>query len=161
MRTCQISLSSNNKESIKLFFLFCFYNKNLDLFLIKYYLQKKHENKILTILKSPHIDKKAQEQFEKKIFVKNLSLYSRKLPKYLLFLKKIRNFIFSDVHLKVKFNVKNKNDKNLFCDLDQLKLNIFQNVLPLKKNSEKINNLIKTMDIYGEFVNNNSMLKFG
>lgn len=63
MKNLQIIIKSIYKNSVKKF-LFFFYKKSA----LKKQLCKKIKNKKITILKSPHIYKKAQEQFEKNMF---------------------------------------------------------------------------------------------
>ena len=69
-----IKISSKNKKSLqnflKVFELFC-EKKNLKSnTFIKYFSQKQKTSNIYTILKSPHVNKKAQEQFEYSIIFK-------------------------------------------------------------------------------------------
>ena len=76
------------------------------IFKLKYFIQyfpKKQKTNIFTILKSPHVNKKAQEQFEIFVFSKQLTLYSIKKLKYLFYLKKIQESLFSNVKVKIKF----------------------------------------------------------
>jgi Ribosomal protein S10p/S20e len=153
MKYCQISVSSNNLNSLKSFFLFCFYNKNIHLFLLKKYFKRKQKNKILTILKSPHINKKAQEQFEQKIFLRKYILYSQKLPQWLVLIKKIKTCIFSDIKIEIKFIISSNVD-NQFCSPDNFKLNILEKKLR-PKTIVKTNSLIKIMDFYGELLKQN------
>src|SRR6476660_9100922 len=102
MKHYQLTITSKNKKSIENCFLFFFNNAN------KKNLKKKKKKTILTILKSPHVNKSAQEQFEFKLFSKQLSLYSQKNFQILFFLKKIKIYLFPDVKMKIKF-ILNKN----------------------------------------------------
>lgn len=148
MKNCQISVSSNNLKSIKYFFLFCFYYKNIDLFFNKKYFKRKQKKKILTILKSPHINKKAQEQFEQRTFLRKCTFYSQKLPQYILFFKKVKAHMFSDIKIEIKFIIQS-NKSNVFCDPNNFSVNVIKKTSRLKTIS-KVKNLIKIMDIYGE-----------
>ena len=73
-----INLYSKNLNSINKFLNF-FGNKTIkkklkiNFFTSRY--QKPVKKKILTILKSPHVNKKAQEQFEYRIYKKKTSLF--------------------------------------------------------------------------------------
>lgn len=75
--------STNNKINIYLTFLLSIFKK-LD---IKYKCIKiPLLSKKITILKSPHVNKKAREQFELKIFKKTIIIYSNLKLKILKFL---------------------------------------------------------------------------
>src|SRR6476620_2101567 len=109
MKHYQLTIISKNKKSAENGFLFFLKNSSeLNLNIIKKYFQKKKKKNVLTILKSPHVNKSAQEQFESKFFSKQLSIYSSKNFQFLLFLKKIKTYLFPDVKIKIKF-ILNKN----------------------------------------------------
>lgn len=65
--------------------------------------KQKTKKKIVTTLKSPHVYKKAQEQFEIKKYANSITYNSWETKKYLVLLKKIKNQWFSG--MKVKVNV--------------------------------------------------------
>jgi ribosomal protein S10 len=108
MKTFNVTITSRNKNSIYNFFLF--FNKttlcNLNA-RIKY-LQKSVQKKRLTVLKSPHVNKKAQEQFEYRLFKKQFEIQTTKNFRYLVFLKKLNYHLFPDVHVKLKFATRNR-----------------------------------------------------
>lgn len=81
----------------------------------------------MTILKSPHVNKKAQEQFEIRFFKKQLTIKSIKIFKYLIFLKKLNFNLFSDVNITLKYSIKKKETQKL-----NLKIFILEN-FKLKK----------------------------
>jgi len=63
----------------------------------------KHEKrKFVTILKSPHVNKTAQEQFEYRFFSKHFLVFSIKPEIFFLLLKKLKNLSFSGIKLEVK-----------------------------------------------------------
>ena len=63
----------------------------------------KHEKrKFITILKSPHVNKTAQEQFEYRFFSKHFLVFSPKPRVFFLLLKKLKNLSFSGIKLEVK-----------------------------------------------------------
>ena len=63
----------------------------------------KHEKrKFVTILKSPHVNKTAQEQFEYRFFSKHFLVFSIKPQIFFLLLKKLKNLSFSGIKLEVK-----------------------------------------------------------
>ena len=57
--------------------------------------------KKLTVLRSPHIDKKSREQFQRHVYKSQISVFSdkREIPSLLLFL--LRNSEFPGVQLKI------------------------------------------------------------
>ncbi len=61
IKTCNLTVVSNNPNSIQKFFLFFFYNKKISFNTIKKYFQKKKKKKILTILKTPQVNNTEQE----------------------------------------------------------------------------------------------------
>ena len=63
----------------------------------------KHEKrKFITILKSPHVNKTAQEQFEYRFFSKHFLVFSIKPQIFFLLLKKLKNLSFLGLKLEVK-----------------------------------------------------------
>jgi ribosomal protein S10 len=60
------------------------------------------KRKFITILKSPHVNKTAQEQFEYRFFSKHFLAFSLKPRIFFLLLKKLRNLSFSGIRLEVK-----------------------------------------------------------
>lgn len=172
MKSYHLTFLSKNKNSLNSAFLFFFKTSNLNFNIVKKYFQKKTDKHFLTILKSPHVNKKAQEQFEIRIYSKQLSIYSPKKLKYLFFLKKIQENLFSDVKLKIKFSITEKKQNNLrftTFNPDNFKLNINKNFTSQKnnlqnfkmkknlsnfKNTIKVNYFLTAIDTYGELKNN-------
>jgi ribosomal protein S10 len=166
MRPCNLIFISKNKNSVNSAFLFFLNLLSVNFKTVKKYFQKKTKKKFVSILKSPHVNKKAQEQFETLIYSKQLSIYSIKQLKHLLFLKKIQNNLFSDVKLKIKFSINyNKEKKFNLNTLGPknylLKLCASKNILTQKKslnNKKKLidfnllatKKILKILDTYGE-----------
>lgn len=102
------------------YFKFLQLNKNYIIY------SKKQKRKFFTVLKSPHVNKTAQEQFELCFFSKDIKFKSFQLLKILIFLKKLQKISFSDISIKIKFVIKNffKKDKIK----KQFKLYKFSNV---------------------------------
>lgn len=165
MKTFNLIIKSKNKNSINNFITF--FNKN-KFDIIQKYSHKKTKKKRLTILKSPHVNKKAQEQFESRMFKKQLTIQITKSYKYLIFLKKLNYNLFPDISIKIqyrknlkllplqifypnnfKFNkyviLKNLNVKNLNQQKQNKKLHT--NLI-----TKKTNFLLKIFDIYGQFL---------
>ena len=106
-----ISLKSKNIKSL-IFFFNVLKKFNISKNIKKLYTTKKIKR--IAILKSPHVNKTAQQHFEyrlylKKIYVKNLQIF-----KLLIILKKIKINLCCDVLINIKFiiNDNNFNKKN-------------------------------------------------
>ena len=127
-----IKVSSKHSENLKEFLLFLYKFKNNNL-VIKYFPKQKIK-KFVTVLKSPHVYKSAQEQFEFRIHTKNLLIDSEQHFKFLYFLKKIQNNIFPFVNLKIKSIF---DSKSIELDLKSNKLN------PNKMNIQFLNSVVK------------------
>jgi ribosomal protein S10 len=160
MKTCNVTVVSNNPNSIQKFFLFFFYNKKISFNTIKKYFQKKRDKKILTILKSPHVNKTAQEQFEYRIYSRQITMYSSQNFQYLVFLKKVSVHLFPDIKIKIKFDMSRGMEKRTdILNPTHLKRDFFRdgNRENLKLQTKSV---IKAFDIYGELLLMNSN-KFG
>ena len=166
MKTFNITITSKNKNSINNFFSILKTNKCNDL---KKYFQKKTKHKRMSILKSPHVNKTAQEQFEKIIFNKQFTLQTIKNLKFYIFLKRLNFELFPDINFKLKYKInyhdfrkiklkifnpnnfkfkKYKNSKFFNLNLDEIKL-----LKRAKKETflKKTNILLNLFDFYGEF----------
>ena len=163
MKFYSLTFSSKNKNSLNRFFLFFFNNIDLDLDfqVFKKYFYKKKKIKKLTILKSPHVNKTSQEQFETRLFSRQLNIYSLKNLKHLVLLKKIKNNLFSDISIKIKFSLNKECETNIKLKVfepNNFKITdnkYFMNKQNKQKNFnykniKKIKNLIKIFDTYGE-----------
>jgi ribosomal protein S10 len=108
--------------------------------------QRPTRKKIFSILKSPHVNKTAQEQFEYRIYKKRLKCFVPKIKLFLIALKKIRFFLFSDLGFKIKLISNNRFEKKKFK-------NTF-NVDNFCLVYEELNLLqyIKLFEISGEFI---------
>ena len=117
-----IHIYSKNYRSIKLisnFFANEAFLKFLNLTTFNSFYQNRIKTKLFTVLKSPHVNKTAQEHFECSIYTKQFKVYSSKGFLLLIFLKKLKNNIFFDTTFKVelinqplKYNQKLKNNLN-------------------------------------------------
>lgn len=175
MKTLNLSISSKNKKSLNnfcnVFYNFLFNINNI--FIVKKS-QKPVKKTIITILKSPHVNKKAQEQFEIIYVLKQLQISTTHLFKFLVFLKKLKNFLSPDINIKIKIikNIKKTNflNKKIF-NIDYFIYNKlfsiekYNNTQIYKKNKKKVlnviinnnllfidsNKLLKLFDIYGKY----------
>ena len=70
---------------------------------------KNKKRKFVTVLRSPHVNKTAQEQFEFRLYSKHLLIHSFKPLTFLLLLKKLKSLSFTGLNLEIKgFVEKNK-----------------------------------------------------
>jgi ribosomal protein S10 len=165
MQYYQITVVSKNEKSLKDYLTFFYEN-------IKFYkltskmLNKKTKKNFVTILKSPHVNKKAQEQFGYNIFSKQLLVFSANNYQLMLFLKKIEKNLFSDIIIKIRLQL-NKNlpeklkkkifnpdnfkicflNKNIFFANRIKKIKLLKNDLSFFNKTKQFFNIF---DIYGE-----------
>ena len=134
---------------------------------VKNYYQKKSKKHFLTILKSPHVNKSAQEQFDYHTFSKQLTVGCPNKHEQIYFLKKIKDNLFSDTHIKIKCSSNKKAKRNAQLQVfnpNNFKLNI-NNLNKSqqtrtsqtkenfsKQNNKKIKLFLQTLDIYGELI---------
>lgn len=113
MKTFNVTITSRNKNSIYNFFSFCSKTTLSNLNARIRYFQKNVNKKKLTVLKSPHVNKKAQEQFEHRVFKKQFVITGTKTLRYLVFVKKLNYNLFPDISIKLKCLIKNKSVSKL------------------------------------------------
>lgn len=166
-----ITIISKNKSSIKKFFIF--FTQALNNFdTIKKHLKKKQKRKFLTILKSPHVNKVAQEQFEAKLFSNQVNIcYSPKNLQFLILLKKTKTHLFPDVKMKIKFSLNKfliKKTQLKILNPSSFRLNFFSSIKKRLKKTKRYRNyqynkqkiiklnktksLIKIFDTYGNLI---------
>lgn len=145
-----IRIFSKTQESIEQFlnFFIIFHNQK-KLTLCSKTLKKIKKNKKFTLLKSPHVNKKAQEQFKFEIFSNEIFIKSHQILKILTMLKNIKKSLFPDIKIIVKFTFQSniKLELQSFNPDNFINNSIDINKLHLKKNISKI---LKILDIYGQ-----------
>ena len=145
-----INVYSKNLKSLNTFLNF--FNDKIILNKLKIKMFKTlHENpkkkKVFTILKSPHVNKTAQEQFEYKIYRKKIMCFTNQPFIFLIIFKNLKVKYLSDIYISIKFKV----------DMHKLKKKIKQTInfdsfyLENFKHRLIINNL-KFLEMYGEFL---------
>lgn len=112
-----IKVESKNKNSLKKFLklitkLYKKKNLKLNLTLLNYLRKKNNYNKI-SVLTSPNANKNAQEQFLFKTYSKQTTLFMFQIQKFLVILKKIKQFLFSDVKIQLIFFLAHKITKKI------------------------------------------------
>ena len=108
-----ISLKSKNIKSL-IFFFKIFKKFSLSKNIKKLHTTKKIKR--ITVLKSPHVNKTAQQHFEYELYLKNIYIKNLQIFKLLIILKKIKNNLCCDVSINIKFDINNK--KNYKKDID-------------------------------------------
>ena len=174
------TISSKNKKSINNFLFFFFKHIKTHKNLSKFFPIKKTTQKI-TILKSPHVNKTAQEQFESKKFSEKILLNSENMTFSIIIIKNLLNKIFHDLKITIKINQKFptpyfskilnfynfkliQRDKKYFNQILKKKKNETKKSF-LKKKINKIANLnvtLKMSSLKGEIltIKTNNFLKF-
>ena len=123
-------------------------------------LSKRNLRKFITVLKSPHVNKTAQEQFEFRVYTKEFLISSFKPLTLFLILKKINNLSFSGLNLKIERLFKRNTKKKLIAlNPDSVDLNTlekFNSLLPSDlssiQNFSPSKRYIQLFDSYGEMV---------
>lgn len=173
MKTFNVILTSKNKNAINNYFLLLSKYLIWSLYSTKKNFKNKINKKNFTILKSPHVNKKAQEHFETRFFKKCLIIKLQKIFKFIIFLKKSSNNMFSDVNIKCKQifyssnklflgtlninNFKTKSQNNTFFvrnfklkkRLNKVKINHKLKYINVRKN----NKLFTAFILYSDFLN--------
>lgn len=104
-----ITIYSKNKIVLQKFLMFLQKKLSiLNLQLVLKYNKKEKIKKKIAILKSPHINKTAQEQYEHVVYSYTIKTHSFRIQKYILFLKKLRNNLFPNMKTKIKIVIKKK-----------------------------------------------------
>lgn len=105
------------------------------------YFQQKQKQKVFTTLKSPHVNKTAQEQIEYRVFSKQINIFSFQILKFLIVIKQIQTKICPDIEIQIKFILNNKiiqKTKLIFLNPDNY------------YNKEQTIFYLKLFDMYGE-----------
>lgn len=135
----QIKLYSKDKNSLKRFIQLLDNISNKWKNLTFVFKNIKKRKKKVTILKSPHVNKKAQTQFQITIFSVLIKYSSWELKKSYILLKKIRNYLFPNVKIKIEQTIQVKkervNIKNHFLPKKIFYYKSTTNVLKKQKNS--------------------------
>jgi len=142
-------ISSKDSQVLEKFFQFILRLEKFPMVIKSF--SKSKKRKFITILKSPHVNKTAQEQFEFKYYSKEFLVDSLKPLTFFLVIKKIKNLSFPGIRLEVKGLINSdKKAKNTLklTNPDQVVLN---------KAGVKIKNIpvsqlkyLQLFDCYGE-----------
>ena len=116
-------------------------------------LQQVKKRRIFTVLKSPHVNKVAQEQFQYCLMSKKMRFYTLQFLKLVLLIKKLQTRIFPDIKIKTCFLVQNynlKKFKNQILNPKWYKLKTFKKQARYnRKITNPISLYLKLFDFYG------------
>jgi ribosomal protein S10 len=159
-----LSIYSKNSVSLTNFLKF-FYklsmNKGLGLSAFTSQCSVKRKKVFFSVLKSPHVNKTSQEQFEYKLFKKQIKIDVFQINKLLVILKLLKAKLFSDVKIELKFSFHQNSFRKPFLNKinpDQFILKQFQNK-GLVRSKLVGQTFLKLFDIYGEVFIKNSKNK--
>jgi ribosomal protein S10 len=137
-QTCLFTIKSKNKKSI---FSFLNFFESVTKKTIKSRIQKKRlqkqKYKKITLLKSPHVHKSAQTQFESRVYKKQISIVLFGALEFLVLIKKLLNSSFYDTKITINFLFKERKQKLNFLSLTDFYFNhikIYSNSLIDKRN---------------------------
>ena len=171
MKQYCLKITSKNEKSLKNFLYFFFKYLNAKFNVIQKSVITYNNQKIVTLLKSPHVNKTAQEHFEVRLFTRKVLIKGVYLKKNLMFLKKILNKLFQDIYIQLEFTTNknvNKTNELLIFSSDNFKLtssrkfitNLIRNKrkavsekLRLKRNSLfDLTKFLFTVSAFGEII---------
>ena len=151
-------IQSKNLRSIKKLLKFLNIScKSLGLIVFQNSFNKPIHRKVVTVLKSPHVNKAAQEHFGFCTYRYQINFFSYKYFLLLMFLKYLKSSVlFSDVHFKVKVVINHSRFKgamvdllnpNNFCLMDYSSLFVGESKNFINKN---ISYYLMLFDLFGE-----------
>ena len=143
-------LYSKNKTSIKKFLEFINnISKTQNFQILKKLLKKKKTRKKISVLKSPHVNKTAQEQFEYIYYSIKIYFYSWEIKKYFIMLKKIKTQLFPDIYINIKTKIY-ASKKNKLINLE--KISLYKPTININNKNQFNKTLLylKILDCYGE-----------
>ncbi len=142
-----IDLRSNNIRSLKNFQSFLVKNiTNEELKNFYSFHSKTTKLKSFTVLKSPHVNKTAQEQFNYRSYRTKIMLFSSNFSLTLYYLKLIKNNLFINLDIKIKLYSKNVSyHKKLKCCFNPNKFIVEFN------NPQVIKNYLTLFELFGHF----------
>ena len=107
---------------------------------------KKKKKEKITVLKSPHVNKKAQTQFQSIIYSANIKCFSSNIKKNYIILKKIKNHLFPDIKIKINQTIFNKKAKFLTNQLFLPKRSYYYQKTKILINQQKHKKKLLTFD---------------
>lgn len=165
MITCKIKLFSKTKETV-LRFLKLLEQLNASLNFMKFSIQLnkiKKKRKKIAILKSPHVNKKAQEHYQIIIYKATINYFSWETYKSIIFIKKIKNLMFPGLKIKIEKTICSKRNlpikklikasysktQKLFLLKQREKLSLFTKITKKSELLTETLHYLKYLDTYG------------
>lgn len=109
----KLTILSRKKDEVKDFMEFFLHiQKQKNLNFISKQLGSKKKKKIFSILKSPHVNKKAQEQFELKFHKKQITFEFIDNHKSVMIAKRLKNLLFPSLSIKIAALLNKNLEKN-------------------------------------------------
>lgn len=144
--TIVLTISANKKESLKKFVIAIkkLYCLKLESFVV---LESK-KKRVVSVLKSPHVNKSAQEQFEFIVHNQKITIKTRSVSKTYLAILKLRKKGFANVSIKLESTT------NSFFFSERLNPDkyILQTYSKATKSQKKIGDYLMLFDCYGEIL---------
>lgn len=135
-----ITIKSNNFKSI-IIFLAIICNLLNKLYIIKKLINKPNLLTVFALLKSPHINKTAQQHFGFKFYHKIIYIRFIDIYKLILFIKLFKKQLFHDINLVLSFNIIKK--IILIADINLILSIVFSYLsISIKKQMLKIFNIL-------------------
>jgi len=106
-----IFIYSKNLNSLTNFLKFFYKLKKNKVIKMKFHSiqsQRKKKFSFFSTLKSPHVNKKSQEQFEYSKHSKKLKIRVSQITKFLAIWKTVKTALFPDVQIKTQLHIQNK-----------------------------------------------------
>ena len=101
-----ISIYSKNLNAVTNFLKFLYKLKKNQIFKLKFSVvqsQKKKKFSFFSVLRSPHVNKKSQEQFNYCLHSKKLKIHTSQITKFLVIWKIVKMTLFSEIKIKTVF----------------------------------------------------------
>lgn len=168
MKQYCLTIASKNERSLESFLNFFSKYSKTQFNILNQSTKKKTKRQFFSLLKSPHVNKTAQEQFEFRTFIAKINVTTSYSSKNFIFLKKLANQLFHDVSINLRLSTsfyllkKNKlipfyPDNFKFFNKQYTHVNYKQR--PPKeslknKKFSKLVNVLKIFDIFGETLTN-------
>ena len=141
-----LSIYSKNLNSLTAFLKVLYKLRVNKAFKIKFYVvqsQQKKKFSFFSTLRSPHVNKKSQEQFDYHLYRKKLKVEVSQLTKFLTILKIIKMVIFPDLRVKIGFKLNGKPTKVKLLstiDFNKFKLKFSKKKLKYLKSKKSVSN---------------------
>ena len=169
MTKYDITIYAKHKKPInnflKLFNNPCIKTKSFQL-LLNSIKKKQIKKNIITVLKSPHVNKKAQEHFQSITYIIKLECFFLYPKKNIILLKKIKNQLFPDLNIKIKKKLSKKenqiqntllNPNKIIYTNTNFSFKQQQNLITLSKNI-KTQNILQNTLTYLKSLDNNTII---